>query len=202
MPQDELASMFRVIGYDLRVWPAFAGTKHSTVQVSLDPSVWHSARELSSDLFCEAFGVERIGDVSNGLNLAISPPRRPSPTGFITVAFDAPQQTVARICNSFGLQHSLESNSEVLSTGGFVCLGYDVVDIWTQRTALYPSEIFQATLNSSGLELNELGLFPTQASAARGCLLADSRNPDSSPFQPVGIWIASAEIGVGSAQRA
>lgn len=188
MLQDESANPFWIIGYDLRVWP-LAEIKNSSVHVSLDANVWPSARELSNDLICDAYSVERIGDVSNGLNLAISPPPKSAPPGFVRVAFDAPKDIINQIWESFGMQHSLGDLSNSLLTAGFVFVGYDVVDIWTQRTALYPSEVFQAILNTNRSEFNEWGLFPTQAAATHGCLLADASNPGSSPFQPVGVWI-------------
>ena len=195
MPQGESVNTFWIIGYDLRVWSANVGLQNSRVQVSLDSSVWRSARELSSNLICDAYGVAHISDISNGLNLAVYPPQHSAPAGFVWAAFDAPEEIVSQISESFGMQHSLGLNSNALSTDGFVCSGYDVVDIWTQRTALYPSEIFQAILNSNQLELNEWGLFPTQSSATQGCLLANNRNPDSSPYQPVGVWIKRDRLG-------
>lgn len=188
MPQGESVNIFWVIGYDLRVWSAGAGMPNSQ-QVSLDSSVWHSARELSSNLICDAYGIARISDISNGLNLAVSPPKHPAPAGFIWAAFDASEEIVGQISESFGMQHSLGMNSNALSTDGFVFSGYDAVDIWTQRTALYPGEIFQAILDSNRLELNEWGLFPTQTLATQGCLLANRKSPDSSSYQPVGVWI-------------
>lgn len=190
MPQDKKV-ICRVIGYDLRVWPNGAAEGNTPIRLTIDPTIWRSARDIQEELICEAYGVERATDVSNGLNLAISPPQRAAPEGFVWAAFDAPEEIVARISESFGMQHSWGTDCDTLSANRYVCLGYDVVDIWTQRTALYPSNLFQAVLDSGQMDLNKWGLLLTRDSAANACLIADTRNPDSSPFQPVGIWAKS-----------
>lgn len=189
MPQGESARTFWTIGFDLRVWTTDVVGTRGAGPISLDPTVWPSAREVANHLICAAYEVERILDVSNGLNLAISLPRGPAPIGFIWAAFDAPSEIVSRVSESFGMQHSINSISSDLSTAGFIRVGFDVVDIWTQRTALHSSGTFHATLESGELELNKFGLHESELEAAQSCRLADSRSPDSAPFQVVGVWI-------------
>lgn len=189
MPPADSDPVFWIAGYDFRVWPLDSEARNLRVQASLDPTVWRSARELSGASICDAYGVSRISDISNGFNLAILPPPRPTPPGFVAAAFDAPAEIIAHASQSFGLQHSLEAASNTLATAGFHCLGFDVVDLWTQRTALYPNDVFEAMLHASKAELNEWGLFPTPSTAARGCLLANQTSATASPFQPVGVWI-------------
>ena len=191
MPRDERTDTFWIIGFDLRVWTADVGGSKQSGPISIDPNVWPSAREVAHDLLCAAYGVEQIIEVSNGLNLAITPPQTPAPTGFVWAGFDAPSEIVSRVSDSFGMQHSINSTSAGLSSAEFTRLGFDVVDIWTQRTALHPSATFEATLKSAELQLNKFGLHESAAAAAQSCRLADSRSPGSAPFQVVGVWIKS-----------
>jgi hypothetical protein len=69
-----------LIGYDLRV---FNNKEFSSIQVSLDPTIWPSCRNIDKGLFCKIYGIKHISDISNGLNLAVSRPVISAPDGFV-----------------------------------------------------------------------------------------------------------------------
>jgi hypothetical protein len=188
MRQDNKDDLFLVIGYDLRVVKSCSETTGSSIQESADPTIWISAREISPNTICTIYGVERLSDISNGLNLAIAPPPCSAPQCFIWAAFDAPREIVNYMSNSFGLQHSLEHESSVLSNKGFILLGYDVVDLWTQTSALFHF----TELDINRLKLNQWRLFQERDSARQACIFANELCPTNAPFQPVGVWILRA----------
>lgn len=183
MCQDDLCL---VIGYDLRVWPPNPANRASPPPKSADPMVWQSVRELSPDVICPIYGVERLVDISNGINLAIDPPPASAPKGFIWAAFDAPKDIVGYLCHSFGLQHSLGRNAQMLPDEGFVLLGYDIVDLWTQTSALHH---FMDGAAFTEWAINDDGLIQNRAFAKQACINADASYPAYAPFQPVGVWI-------------
>jgi hypothetical protein len=185
MHLDDSVNSFLVIGYDLRLWNAGDNHKNPSIHISADPTIWVSARELSIDSVCAIYGVKRLSDISNGVNLEIFPPPGPAPDGFIWSAFDAPEKIVKYMADSFGLQHSLQCKSKILYDEGFSLVGYDVIDLWTQTSALFKL----SDLNHISLTRNSYGLFSTPAFAYRACTKADELYPAQSPFQPVGIWI-------------
>jgi hypothetical protein len=182
--------LFLVIGYDLRMAQNNPKRATSSIQVSADPTIWISAREVSPNTICNMYGVDRLTDMSNGLNLAFDPLPVSAPEHFIWAAFDAPKWIVEYMSSCFGLQNSLNRDSHILLDEGFVLLGYDVIDLWTQTSAL-----FQYTdMNYDNSKINQWQLFQDRASAREASKRADKVCPTSAPFQPVGVWILTRKM--------
>lgn len=174
---------FLVIGYDIRVW------EHSQLKtvkrISFDASVWKSVRNLSPGLFCQLFEARRVSDISNGLNLSVIPSPNPPTEGYVQAAFTAPSNIVKYMSESFGLQHSLEHESSMLIENNYCLLGFDIVDLWTQFSALYHfPELFDLHL-----EHNKYGLLQSEDLALQVVQKADEISTSQAPFQPVGVWV-------------
>jgi hypothetical protein len=184
MHQDNQKEDFLVIGYDLRI----KDNLYKRENISADPTIWISIREFLPNVICSIYGVERLDDMSNGLNLAYNSPPASAPEYFVWAAFDAPKWIVEYMSSCFGLQNSLNRDSHILLDEGFVLLGYDVIDLWTQTSAL-----FQYTdMNYDSSKINQWQLFQDRDSAREAGLLADKVCPTSAPFQPVGIWMLNS----------
>lgn len=172
-----------IIGYDLRV---FSDKTFSSIQVSLDPTIWPSCRDINQALYLNIYEIKNISDISNGLNLAVLLPKKLAPTGYTWAMFDAPENIVQYMCKSFGLQYSISENSNRISKNIFTFLGYDIVDLWTQSSYLFQ---FGAT----GVKpeyYNKFTLISSAVLAKKICKIADEFLPDYSPFQPIGIWVS------------
>jgi hypothetical protein len=178
MLQDNKEQGFVVIGYDLR--EAFDTEKNSPESRSADPMIWISCREISPEKICSLYDETRLCNFSNGLNLAVEPPPSSAPEGFIWTAFDAPWEIVNYMTSSFGLKQSLERESNILTGEGFVLCGYDVIDLWTQFSALFEDD---------ERSLDHPWLYPERYLAWQACDKANELFPERAPFQPVGVWI-------------
>lgn len=180
-----LATTSLVIGFDIRVAPVFSDESDSKLAISLDPSVWASRRDAAPGEALSIYEISRISDKSNGLNLFVTPPTLPVPTGYVLAAFDALQDTVEYMCESFGLQPSLEFASDELKDWGFSFLGYDVVDLWTQSSAL----VGVGDLIVDNAVRNAHGLIERKDEGITAAKFADGIDPERAPFQVVGVWI-------------
>jgi hypothetical protein len=168
-----------LIGYDLRL---SLESSDNVVQPSFDPQIWPSMREIDENLFSKVYGVNKISDVSNGLNLSVRVPHNSIPDEYLLVCFDAPREIVAYMASSFGLQGSLQEPDNTR----FTLIGYDVVDLWTQSTSLFCGD----ELASRWRNRNDWNLIDKLVWAKEACRDADNEYPGDYPHQAVGIWIA------------
>lgn len=172
-----------IVGYDLRV---FSDKSFSAIQVSFDPTIWPSCRNINQALYLNIYDIQNISDISNGLNLAVFLPNKSAPTGYTWAIFDAPENIVRYMCDSFGLQYSLNEYSDKIPKDLFTFLGYDIIDLWTQSSYLFQ---FRAT-GIKYRNYNNFRLISSAILAKKICKIADKSLPDYSPFQPVGIWVS------------
>lgn len=179
-----------IIGFDVRVFSPLSGGDQAERMISFDPTVWASLRELAPQEALKAYEMKLMSDKSNGLNLFVDPPHLTVPEGYIVAAFDAPQDTVEYMCNSFGLQPALGRNSDELPKQGFSFLGYDVVDLWTQSSVL----IGAGDLISNRVVRNRFGLIDKKDEAIVAAEDVDSMDISRAPFQAIGIWIQASVV--------
>lgn len=105
------------------------------------------------------------------------------------VAFDIPTDLAELVRTTFGL-HLLDTNSMPMPER-WEFLGYDIVDIWTQSSALYDfsiNKIEYFLAHDSSIEVNNHGLVSSADSAIKLVGIFDEKIKEHSPFSPCGIW--------------
>lgn len=191
----ELAPSFRraVVGYDVR--PQLArlvvhppGLAMAT-RIAIGREEWKPAT-IDSDRWPSLIG-SAASPHCNGLNLVptaaqASALARQGEKG-IVVAFDFPATLVDTVAATFGLDLGpAESKPQ------WDLLGYDIVDIRTQSSALYSFDWNRDEWiklgQALGFRLNSFGLIDAEAVAIAESISFDQRVAEHAPFAPCGIW--------------
>lgn len=157
-----------IVGFDVRVADRMLAS-------SMDPCVWPQHESM------EFFDVSRY---SNGLNLAVTFEALSGFSGFngaVLVGFDIPKSLALMIERTFGLR---SSDINIFSSSDWKFLGYDVVDIRTQLSA-----IWWGGVNIRSGETNEYGLVNGQDEAIKISISADRIFVEHAPFCPCGVWM-------------
>lgn len=109
----------------------------------------------------------------------------------IVIAFDMP------VCFPKLLGESISSlipYELIFANNNWSLLGYDIVDIYTESSAIYsccdlePQDL-ETVFTKSSLELNSYGILQTESDAIIASCAFDKIVPEHSPFSPCGVWV-------------
>lgn len=183
-----------LVGFDLRLpaIPTLPLLKFTSSKVpqktlktaTLDPELW-PVFDAATAYDSQRNGVnlidQAVGDFYEGKGAQAA----------ALVAFDIPHSLFMQLAKTFGLR---DLDKHRLSEKRWEFLGFDVVDIRTQSSALYSfdlTEAEQARLREAiPLPLNEWGLIDRDSATIALCLESDVVVPGHAPFAPCGVWMA------------
>jgi hypothetical protein len=171
-----------LIGFDIRKSGILA-----FFMTSYDPSVRH---EMIYDDY-QAF--------LNGCNFFYCDPTTIAslklPSNSYIVAFDLEEKVIKASKNrSYSV---LDPLPEKVDLAEWFFLGFDIVDIVTQTSALYgfDGEVFRTFLDNHHCVLNQYGLFNDQDQTKMLIKSFDLLFPEHAPFSCAGIWLKQTSIG-------
>ncbi len=185
-----------IIGFDLRALPLICkhapggslmsfppgATGKNRFPATIDNQIWPQRIEISSVQF-------------NGFNLFDQPTDELRDIAkrmeAVLVAFDLPKALADILSSTFGLA-PLPTNV-MTADKSWKFLGYDIVDIRTQSSAIYSFEWsnteLREILQQLSLQLNPCGLIENELSAVMHSISFDDIVPEHFPFSPCGVWI-------------
>lgn len=184
-----------IIGYDLRYkavdYDYFSSNHFSCLDIktkkfpaTIDNQVWPEIDDkYEIDSQCNGFNLYD--------NLDDEIQRKAQHEDVILVAFDIPTELADGLYSTFGLLPiPLET---VPKEHELSFLGYDIVDIRTQNSAIYSfnwtEDEIKTIFQKLSISLNTCGLVHSVVDALRISSDFDKMIPEHSPFVPCGIWI-------------
>jgi hypothetical protein len=151
---------------------------------AIDPAVWPRIAAGEREADCNGLNLFPTLSMANEV-LGLEPDG-------VLVAFDFPSGLIESVATTFGLNALTEA--EITSSWKF--LGYDIVDIRTQSSAMYSFDWTRdewiAICESVKFAFNRFGLVQEEALAISQATEFDEKVREHAPFAPCGVWIRSA----------
>jgi len=178
---DTIMTSRRIVGFDIR------DRIESNNITSIDCNIWPES-QIKTEIDSQNNGFnlfdsldESIVDASVRENASI-------------VAFDIPRDLATALSPTFGLEPL--PIEYLFKRGEWLFLGYDIVDVRTQCSAIYSFDIkrerLEELLSDAAIELNQYGLIENQAQSFDLSAIFDKLFPEHSPFTPCGIHVAKS----------
>lgn len=183
-----------IIGYDLRRKSSdYDYFSNSNSFSHLDIKNKKFPATIDNQVWPEVDDKYKLESQCNGFNLfdkiSIEIQKKCQESNAVIVAFDIPSELAIDLTSTFGLLPQPLDTVEQ----SWRFLGYDIVDIRTQSSAIFSfswteNEII-AIFQKLSIKLNGYGLIQGELDALRISSGFDKMIPEHSPFAPCGIWI-------------